>query len=78
MVIGGGIGGAIGSMEGYIGGPKPAEHSRESESAAKKIINPHISSFLDNVPGGGGMATPGGGGIPKFMTAGPVLGAKLK
>lgn len=43
MVIGGGIGGAIGSMEGYIGGPKPAEHSRESESAAKKIINPHIS-----------------------------------
>lgn len=31
-----------------------------------------------DLPGGGGIATPGGGGIPKFMTAGPVLGAKLK
>lgn len=82
MAIGGGIGGAIGSMEGYIGGAKPVGKEGGKKYIKKKILT--LLSRVDNakrkedVPGGGGMATPGGGGIPKFMTAGPVFGAKLK
>lgn len=31
-----------------------------------------------SLPGGGGMETPGGGGSPRFMTAGELVGARLK
>lgn len=50
MLIGGGMGGAMGPIGWNIGGPKP---------------------------GGGGLM-PGGGGRAMFMTAGEVLGSRLK